>query len=160
MKKFILILGLAFIGYIFTSFILSSPIGFGFPFTNYYPPIDCRYNADPAYICEGRIEWKTTFVNSAIWISISFFSLKIFEKRNTLLFGKKIKVIAIVSLVILIIIYLFYLQVLVAKDYFNQNLTCGGIRGEICPVGFHCPESKYPDELKQCVSVIELLRRR
>ncbi len=163
MKRFGIFLLITFVGFFISSFLYSSHPTFGFPYAVYLFPFDCGYNRDPNFMCEGFI-WMGILKDSIIWLAISVLLVHIYKLRRKFIPGKKlIKIIPLICFIILIIVGVF-IFFNVSKGYLNGNIGnqkyCGGFEGKVCSLGYYCPDSRYPDELKKCVSFFEFFKSR
>jgi hypothetical protein len=162
MKRYGIYLLVSLIGFFIASYFYSSNPRFGFPYAVYLFPFDCGfggYNRDPNYMCEGFL-WPGVFKDAVIWIIASVLLVQLYNLRSKLIPGKKLmKIILLIGFVIAIlgIILIVFNS---TKGYMGQDAMCGGFEGKICPAGYYCPDSRYPDELKKCVSFLEFFKRR
>ncbi len=168
MKKLIIYFIVSLAGFFIVSSIpriFYTSYFFGLPFPMYRFPFDCAMQIDPNYLCEGFI-WKGVLYDILIWLTASVlivnFYKVIINSLDTIFINVK-KVFAktyLISLIILAAIILILIFLTYTRKYISQDVSCGGFIGKTCPVGYYCPESKYPDQLKKCVSLFEFLRQR
>lgn len=158
------IIGFFIVSFGFEMFFKSN--SFGMPFPIYTVPYDCRFYF-PSDCYEGFL-WQSILVDLLLWLIVSYIVVHLYKviKANCKINFQLVNVLrkissmglifgAVIGLVILIIIGLSFIS-----GSMGQEAYCGGFTGKaVCPIGYYCPRSGYPDELKQCVSVLKFWKR-